>query len=136
MIRYDLKCSNGHEFDSWFGSSDDFQKLKSAAMVSCAVCGSTEVEKAVMAPRVSVRESDRPLSRKTSAEQAFAELRRKIEENSENVGQAFAKEARRMFYGEAPERAIIGEAPAEEALSLLEEGIPVMPLPWGNRKAN
>ncbi|HSF92823.1 MAG TPA: DUF1178 family protein [Paracoccaceae bacterium] len=137
MIRYDLKCAEGHEYDSWFGSSEDFAKLKSAGMICCAICGGTDVEKAVMAPRVRTSENARPLSgKKSAAEQALSELRTKIESSAENVGENFPTEARKMHYGDAPERAIIGEAKPEEARALIEEGVPVTPLPWGNRKTN
>ncbi len=136
MIRYDLKCSDGHEFDSWFGSSADFDKLTKSGMISCAVCGSENVQKAIMAPRVSVNE-DRPLSAPAStAEQAVKELRKKIEANADNVGTDFVNEARKIHNGEAPERAIYGEAKIEDAKSLIDEGVPVAPLPWGNRKTN
>ena len=136
MIRYDLKCTKGHAFDSWFGSSADFDKLKASGMVSCAICGDVSVEKAVMAPRVSTAD-ERPLSKPASpAEQMVKELRRQIEANADNVGKNFASEARKMHDGETPERPIYGEAKLEEAKSLIEDGVPVTPLPWSNRKSN
>ena len=136
MIRYDLKCENGHAFDSWFGSSADFDKLKTAGMVSCAICGDTSVEKAVMAPRVSTTD-DHPLSAPASpAEQMVKELRSQIEANADNVGKNFASEARKMHEGEVPARPIYGEAKLDEAKALIEDGIPVTPLPWSNRKSN
>ncbi len=150
MIKYALNCTDGHAFESWFGSSADFDRLHGAGMISCAVCGSTRVEKAVMAPRVTKSSGtslpdhvsdtpapDRPLSAPASvAEQAVAELRRKIEASSENVGERFVEEARRIHNGEAPERSIIGQAKVGEAKKLIDDGIPVAPLPWGNRKTN
>jgi hypothetical protein len=135
MIRYDLKCAKGHRFESWFGSSADYDKLKNAGLVSCAVCSETSVEKAIMAPRVVKSES--PLSAPASpAEQAVKELRKKIEDNADNVGTNFAAEARAMHDGETPERPIYGEAKIEDAKSLIDDGIPVAPLPWGNKKTN
>jgi hypothetical protein len=135
MIRYDLKCSKGHQFESWFGSSADFDKLMVTNMVSCAVCGDESVKKAIMAPRVS--KGERPLSAPASpAEQAVKELRKKIEDNADNVGTNFAAEARAMHDGDVPVRAIYGEAKIEDAKSLIDDGIPVAPLPWGNKKAN
>ena len=135
MIRFDLKCSNGHRFDSWFGSGADFDKLMAAGMVGCAICGDTQVEKAVMAPRLA--KAERPLSAPASpAEQAVSEMRKKIEESADNVGTGFAAEARRIHEGEAPERPIYGEAKIEDAKALIDEGIPIAPLPWGNRKTN
>lgn len=138
MIRYALRCSEGHVFDSWFGSSDDFEKLQGRGLVACAVCGDAGVEKDLMAPRVNKKEKAKPtLSGPASpAEQALAELRRKIETTSENVGRDFATEARRIHDGDAPKRAIIGEANLKEAKALIDDGIPVAPLPWGKTRAN
>ncbi len=156
MIRYALRCDREHRFDSWFGSSADFDRLKAGGLVACAVCGSAAVEKELMAPSIGTavgpgsgevlppevlppggRPGPGPLSQPLSpAEQALAELRKRIEAVADNVGRDFAAEARRIHAGEAPERVIIGEAPPAEARALIEDGIPVAPLPWGNRKAN
>jgi hypothetical protein len=146
MIRYTLKCSHDHRFDSWFQSAEGFDKLKAAGMVSCAICGDTQVEKAIMAPRVRparsaaapVKEADAPLSAaKTPAEQALADLKEQVEKNSDYVGENFAQEARSMHVGDTPERAIYGEAKPEDAKSLIEDGIPVVPLPFmPGRKSN
>ncbi len=157
MISYTLKCSHDHRFDSWFQSAEAYEKLKSAGMVACVVCGNTSVEKAMMAPRVRPARSaaspapketeteqapapkqERPLSTPASpAEQAMSELRRKIEETSENVGDNFASEARAMHDGDAPERSIYGQARPEEAKALIDDGVPVTPLPFTiGRKTN
>lgn len=146
MIQYSLKCAKGHTFDSWFQSAAAFDKLAAAGMVQCAVCGSSDVEKALMAPRVQPgREAEpaaaapeRPLSAPSTAiEQALAEFKRKIEASSEYVGMNFAAEARAIHDGDAPERPIYGEAKAEEARALIEDGVPVTPLPFlPNRKTN
>ena len=148
MIRYALNCSQGHDFESWFQSAEAFDKLHKAGMVSCAVCGGTKVEKSLMAPRIGAKtkaaaqpEADapeRPLSAPAHpAEQALAELKRKVEENSDYVGRDFAREARRMHEGEAPERSIYGEARVDEARKLVEDGGPVAPLPFTpGRKTN
>ena len=150
MIQYALKCSEGHSFDSWFQSADAFDKLASAGMVTCAVCGCTEVEKAIMTPRVRpARSAARLVAEKPDAqsidvatstqniEQALSELRREVEDNSDYVGKEFASEARKMHLGDAPERSIYGEAKPEEARALIEDGVPVAPLPFiPSRKAN
>lgn len=141
MIQYALKCAEGHDFDSWFQSAEAFDKLSASGLISCAVCGGSQVEKAIMAPRVSApREAPLPgpLSQPASpAEQALAELRRKIEKTSDYVGTDFVSEARAMHAGEAPERSIHGEARLDEARKLLEDGVPVAPLPFlPNRKTN
>ena len=151
MIRYAMKCEHGHEFDGWFRSADAFDSLSEAGMVACVLCGSSKVEKAVMAPRLqggrkagnAPPEASRPaaapapgpLSAPASpAELALRELRRRIEANSENVGRDFAREARAIHAGEAEARPIIGEAAPEEAKSLIEDGVPVAPLPWSSRR--
>lgn len=154
MINFTLKCANDHRFDSWFQSADAFDKLKAAGMVACAVCGDTSVEKAMMAPRVrparssAVKPQDTPASDSLSApgplsapdspaEQALKELRDHVEANSDYVGQDFASQARAMHDGEAPERAIYGEAKPDEAKALIEDGVPVAPLPFNiGRKTN
>lgn len=139
MIQFSLRCDNDHRFDSWFQSASAFDKLKAQGMVSCSVCGTSAVEKAVMAPRVSTgRDTERPLSEpKTPAEQAMAELRKRIEAESDYVGNDFVKEARRIHEGDAKARQIHGEARLDDAKKLIEDGIPVMPLPFlPNRKAN
>lgn len=137
MIRYALRCENAHSFESWFGSSADFDRIHSSGLLACAVCGSASVEKELMAPRVSTLGDAPNLAAPASAaEQALAELRRKIESSSENVGRDFAREARRIHEGEAPARSIIGEARPAEARALMEDGIPVAPLPWSSRKTS
>lgn len=147
MIKFDLKCGEGHQFESWFQSADAFDKLKSAGMVTCAICGNASVEKAIMAPRVQAsrkravlnEESDSaPLSTPgTAAEKAMKDWKKHVEENSEYVGMSFASEARDMHDGVTPERAIHGEAKPEEARKLMEDGVPVAPLPFvPGRKTN
>lgn len=134
MIRFSLKCDKGHTFDSWFKSGDAFDTLRASKMVACAVCGSNEVTKTLMAPSVST-DKERPLSAPHSpAEQALAELRKEVETKSEYVGKGFAKEARAMHDGEAPVRSIYGEAKLEDAKALIEDGVPVVPLPFGPKK--
>ncbi len=134
MIRYSLKCAKDHSFDSWFASSAAFEALAKSGHLACAVCGVADVTKTLMAPAVSA-EADRPLSAPGSAaEQALADLRRKVEENSEYVGLSFAAQARAMHDGDAPARSIYGEARIDEARALIEDGVPVGPLPFAPRK--
>lgn len=138
MIRFSLRCERDHRFDAWFGSGADFDRLLASGHVTCAVCGGTEVEKDLMAPRIagSARSAPDLSAPASAAEQALQELRRKIEANSENVGRDFAAEARRIHEGEAPKRAIIGEARIADARALIDDGIPIAPLPWSSRKTN
>ena len=134
MIRFSLKCENDHVFESWFGSTGDFDKLKSAGMVTCTSCGSASVEKTLMTPQVSTsrkKEAAESLRKAESdAEKALAEMRKEVETNSEYVGLNFAKEARAMHDGDKEHRSIYGEAKPEEAKALIEEGVPVTPLPF------
>lgn len=131
MIRFSLKCDKDHGFDSWFPSGAAFDTLKAGGHVACPVCGSVAVEKALMAPAVTVGRTEAPLrSAETPMEQAMAALRKQVEENSEYVGMNFVAEARRIHQGDAPERSIHGEARPDEARKLIEEGVPVAPLPF------
>ena len=137
MIRYALRCEKAHRFESWFGSSGDFDRLQAGGMVACAVCGSGTIEKDLMAPAVAGPAPAPSLSAPASpAEQALAELRRRIEATSEDVGRNFASEARAIHDGESPQRSIIGEATPAEARALHEDGIPVSRLPWSSGKSN
>ena len=155
MIQFTLKCAAGHSFDSWFQSADACDRLIAGGMTSCAICGTTQVEKALMAPHVARSSSPgahpsapdgaadshpEPTLRDqpgTPAAQALAELRRRIERTSEYVGANFAREARDMHAGLTQDRPIHGEARPEEARKLLEEGVPVIPLPFvPRRKSN
>jgi len=138
MIRYTLKCADGHSFNSWFKSADAFEALEGRGMLSCSVCGSGDVQKAMMAPRVAtsapVSEAETATAPNlsqpdTPVEEALSALRKHVEENSTYVGGNFASEARKIHLGEAPERLIHGEAKPEEAKALIEDGIPVAPLP-------
>jgi hypothetical protein len=143
MIRYALHCETNHDFESWFQSAEAFDRLTAAGMIACSVCGSSRVSKALMAPAVrpagkNADSVQRPLATpRNQVEVALAALRRQVEENSEYVGLSFAAEARAIHGGEAPERSIYGEARADEARQLIEDGIPVAPLPFvPPRKAN
>ncbi len=145
MIRYALRCDKGHDFDSWFRSAAAYDALSDAGRIGCAVCGSTTVHKAPMAPAVPAREDARAPSRAadpgegaarpldspgSAAEAALRALRRHVEENSAYVGSDFATTARAMHAGDIPERSIHGEARLDEARKLIEDGIPVAPLPF------
>ncbi len=137
MIRYTLKCDNDHSFDSWFASAEAFDSLHTTGQIACPECGSNAISKALMAPSVSPgrKKGEKPapgaLSKpKDPREAALAELRKRVETNSEYVGMNFAAEARRIHDGDAPERSIYGEAKIEEAKKLIEDGVNVAPLPF------
>lgn len=147
MIRYALRCDQGHGFDGWFRSASGFDSLLRAGQVDCAICGSTAVSKAPMAPAVPARDGGaqnarqdgrtpgKPLDQPGSqAEAALAELRRRVEANSDYVGGEFATQARAMHDGDMPRRTIHGEARLDDARKLIEDGVPVLPLPFGPRR--
>lgn len=128
MIRYALRCDKGHDFDGWFRSSDAFETTRAAGHVACTQCGSDRVEKSLMAPSVPVAKQAQPAM--TPAEAALHALRQQVEANSDYVGLKFAEEARAMHEGRTPGRAIHGEARIEDARKLIEDGVPVAPLPF------
>lgn len=132
MIIFDLKCApQGHVFEAWFASSAAFDEQNSGGLVACPLCGSSEVAKAPMAPALGPRvPSLEPTSGEAKAAlAAVAELQKRLLEGSEGVGDRFADEARAIHLGEAEARAIHGEATRAEAESLLDDGIPIAPLP-------
>ena len=144
MIVFDLHCEHGHRFEGWFGSSDDYESQLARGLVECPECGSAKVAKSLMAPKVQGTKKSKgltpnpaPSSPDQVRETALAELRKQVEENSEYVGMNFATEARAIHDGDAPERSIYGEARPAEAKSLIEDGVPVAPLPFApKRKMN
>lgn len=129
MIRYDLRCENGDEFEAWFGSIADYDKQAEAGQVECPYCASKQVSKAPMAPSVVTgRQKDARKDRAVAMAMA-AKVREHIKDNFDYVGDQFADEARKMHAGDAEERAIWGEATPEQAEQLAEEGIAAAPLP-------
>ncbi len=135
MIRFSLICDNDHDFDGWFSSSDDFEMQLKRGLVTCPSCNSPKISKSLMAPSVSTgRRKDKMEVATADAAKLevlteMRKLRDKITENSENVGRRFPEEARKIHYGEAEERGIIGEANRDEVEGLLDEGIAIAPLP-------
>jgi hypothetical protein len=153
VIRYNLVCDQRHGFESWFASSAAYDKQAKRGLISCPLCGSAKVEKAIMAPRLARTDKGGPII--APAEEAAPgpapaevptpvamispqerEFRKKLKElrdhltaNAENVGKKFPEVARKMHYGEAEHRSIYGEATAQDAKDLHEEGIEFHPLP-------
>jgi hypothetical protein len=136
----DLKCSHEHRFEGWFASADEFESQLARNLVACPVCSTTEVSRMPSAPRLnlsSVRGADAgsPAAPAAAAPDANAiqaralQFLREVLEKTENVGDRFAEEARRIHYNEAPARSIRGVTTPEDAHALIEEGIDVMPLP-------
>jgi hypothetical protein len=139
MIRYDLECDREHGFDGWFSDSAAFDRQEAAGLVVCPVCGSARVSKRLMTPGLPVKANRReatqhlaagPADAKTRAlMEAVRRLRAHVEANADYVGERFPEEARRIHYNEVEPRGIYGEASAEEARALIEEGVDVHPLP-------
>ena len=147
MIRYALKCAQGHSFDSWFRSAAAFDELLDAGRVDCPTCGDSTVTKALMAPKVTTSETAQPEQPPLSSQEgmpmatmpaplreAIDKLRSEVEKTSDYVGRNFAAEARAIHEGEKPERAIHGVANVDEARALLKDGIPILPLPFRDRR--
>lgn len=143
MIVYDLSCELGHRFEGWFGSSEDFVSQKEQGLVSCPQCGSDDVTKAPMAPAVGKKGNqlvqgkaqDKGLSNAPMIPEVavaldkLAKAQSKALENSTWVGKDFVEQSRAMHYGERDHAAIHGQATVQEAKELLDEGVPVAPLP-------
>lgn len=140
MIQYTLKCDQGHHSESWFQSASAYDALERTGHLSCAFCGSTKVTKALMAPRIKPSAKAKtenpseivPVVKEPASdiESAIADLREKVESTSDYVGDKFVSEARAMHLGEKPERSIYGEARLDQAKELIEDGVPLMPLPF------
>ena len=134
MIRFSLHCDKEHEFEGWFSSNAEFDAQSEGGLVECPVCGSRGIGKTLMAPAVAVSgdKETRPLAMDPEKREMMRKLRemvRAVKQNSEDVGDRFADEARKIHHGEAEARGIIGQASSEEAKSLIEEGIEIAPLP-------
>lgn len=143
----DLQCTHGHAFEGWFSSEDDFQDQLTRQLLACPMCGDSQVVKLPSAPRLnlgstaapatpSAPASAAPTERSTAAvmpaaamQAAWLQMVRRVVASTEDVGERFAEEARRMHYGEAAERGIRGQASIEQTEELLDEGIAVLPLP-------
>ena len=134
MIQFSLVCPEDHAFEGWFRSNDDFDDQIERGLVSCPSCGSPKVQKALMAPAVSTSRRQEMMSLAMNAEQKKAvkqlkEMTEKVKENADYVGEQFASEARKIHFGEVEPRGIYGEATAEEAKGLAEDGVGFVPLP-------
>ena len=126
MITFSLSCSDGHKFESWFSNSDDFVRLSSSHLIECPECGSTKVQKGLMAPAV-VGAGDRPLA------DPMREWTNTIKNVSSDVGDQFVEQVRDMHAGLIPERMVHGTASAADVIALVSDGIPVTALPFHDK---
>ena len=140
MIKYNLKCHNNHEFESWFSDSSEFDKLNTKGLLDCIFCDSKKISKTIMAPMVSVvkeREDKIDLikiNKKIQNEkEELLKIRKFIENNFEDVGNNFSKKVREIYYDKKSKKTIYGSTTAKEREELAEEGIEILSLPWINK---
>lgn len=155
MIVFNLGCDAGHRFEGWFASTDEYERQRSGELLECPVCGVTTVSRLPSAPRLNLAaptpaaqdtgasaslpantEEAANQTRMLAARTAFYEQMRRALQNSDDVGERFAEEARRIHYKETAERQIHGVATREETAELLDEGVAVLPLPMHLRRRN
>jgi len=132
MILFDLRCGSGHVFEAWFRNGDAYEAQAAGHEIACPLCGDVHIEKAPMAPRIAKSRGKDEAAVQARAEvmRELVELRHKVEENCDYVGDRFAEEARRIHYGEVEKRGIYGEATETESTELREEGITFERIPW------
>jgi hypothetical protein len=133
MIRYALACDHDHQFEGWFASSGDYVDQRDRGLVECPVCGSKAIRKQIMAPAVAgtkrTARDPEPAKMQAMMMEAAGRIRAHVEENFDDVGDAFATEARAIHEGKAEDRGIYGQATPKEVRDLVEDGVPVAPLP-------
>ena len=138
MIKYNLKCQNNHEFESWFSNSEEFDKLNNKNLLECIYCSSKNIKKSIMAPMVSnlkIKEEKLEIINKDfkNEKSKLLELRKYIEKNFDYVGKDFSKKVREVYYDKKSNKAIYGTTTKEEREELAEEGIDLLSIPWVNK---
>ena len=141
MIKYNLKCKNKHEFESWFLSSKEFEKLKSKKIIECTLCGTKNVQKSIMSPSVISKEQKEKNIKSTryikKIKKDLLKMRSFIEKNFKYVGDNLPQEVRNIYYDKSKNKNIYGKATLEETEELREEGIELTTIPWiDNKKDN
>tara|TARA_Y100000591_G_C21730363_1_gene643718 strand:- start:115 stop:537 length:423 start_codon:yes stop_codon:yes gene_type:complete len=138
MIKYNLKCHQGHEFESWFSNSEEFEKLNNRKLLECIFCSSKKITKSIMSPMISSSKNkdqqfeilDKDLK---DRKDKFLRLRKYVEKNFEYVGKDFSKKVREVYYDKKSNKAIYGTTTFEEREELAEEGIDLLSIPWINK---
>ena len=139
MIKYNLKCENGHEFESWFSNSDEFDKLNKKNLLDCIYCSSKKINKSIMAPMISNFKNKKDQKIETiekdlrDEKKELLNLRKFIEKNFDYVGKDFSKKVREVYYDKKSKKAIYGTTTPEEREELTEEGIDLLSIPWVNK---
>ena len=140
MIKYNLKCKNRHEFESWFSDSKEFERLRSKNMIECVFCNTKSVTKSIMSPRVMSKEQkekeNRSLKEIQKIRKDLQKMRKFVEKNFEYVGDQFPREVRSIYYDKRKNKNIYGNATPEETEELKEEGIELTTIPWSDNKDN
>jgi hypothetical protein len=142
MIKYDLECGKGHGFEAWFKNSGSYDEQSAAGTLACPLCGSGDVKKALMAPRIGKAakgNAEKPSANRADSKEALQALRKMrdyVIANFDDVGERFPEEARRIHYGETEAHNIYGKASDEEAEALKEEGVAFQRLPFSVQKEN
>lgn len=138
MIKYNLKCNEGHEFESWFSNSEEFDKLNKKKLLECIYCSSKKINKSIMSPMISglknKNEQIEILDKEFQNEKnKLFQLRKYIEKNFDYVGKDFSKKVREVYYDKKSKKAIYGTTTIEEREELAEEGIDLFSIPWVNK---
>tara|TARA_B100000941_G_C28462120_1_gene531335 strand:- start:246 stop:668 length:423 start_codon:yes stop_codon:yes gene_type:complete len=139
MIKYNLKCSNNHEFESWFSDSSEFEKLNKKNLLECIYCPSKKIKKSIMAPMVSVisdkKKQIKKLNRYLVKErEQLVKMRKYIEKNFEYVGSDFSKKVREIYYDKKSKQTIYGTTTSKERKELEDEGIDLISIPWADKE--
>ena len=135
MIKYNLKCENDHEFESWFSDSNEFERLKKKKLLECIHCSSVKIQKSIMAPMISSKRTknenvsffDHKLLKE---KEKLVKLRKHVEKNFEFVGDKFSKKIRELYYDKNSKKSIYGTTTSKERKELAEEGIELISIPW------
>jgi|TARA_B110001452_G_C15204805_1_gene417961 hypothetical protein len=134
MIKYNLICKKNHEFESWFASSDEFDKLNKKNLLECIYCSSKKIKKSIMAPMVSniksTLDNQKNNQKITTQKNKLIKLREFVEKNFEFVGDKFSKQVREVYYDKKNKKSIYGTTTSEEREELAEEGIDLISIPW------
>ena len=141
MIKYNLKCENNHEFESWFSDSKEFEKLRSKKIIECTFCGTKKVQKTIMSPNIVSKHQKEKIFKSSKyikkMKQDLLKMRNFVEKNFKYVGDNFPYEVRKVYYDKSKNKNIYGKATPEETDELRQEGIELTSIPWiDNKKDN
>ena len=138
MIKYNLKCKNNHEFESWFSDSIEFERLKNQQLLECIYCSSKKISKSIMSPNISIIQKNKNLEKLEKSlkieKQKLIKIREYIEKNFEYVGKNFSKKVREIYYDKNSIKTIYGSTTPEERDELREEGIDLLSIPWVDKE--